>query len=93
MTLEEKIQQIINDLPCTTCIHFELCAERMGGADLSIVGADCRHYKSTADIVEVVRCRDCRLREELDGFIGGTCLYCSHWNKNVEPDEFCSNGW
>ena len=47
MTIEEMIQRTIDDLRCSTCIHFEVCAERLGGADLSIVGADCRHYKFT----------------------------------------------
>ena len=49
MTLEEKIKQIMDDLRCATCIHFEVCAERIGGVDLSIVGADCRHYKPTEE--------------------------------------------
>ena len=62
-------------------------------ADLSIAAADCRRYKPTSDIVEVVRCKDCKLHEEMEGLIGGTCLYCSHWNKNVDPNEFCSHGW
>ena len=93
IALTEKIIKVIEDLPCVTCVHFEVCAERMGGADLSIAAADCRHYKPTSDIVEVVRCKDCKLREEMEGLIGGTCLYCSHWNKNVDPNEFCSHGW
>jgi hypothetical protein len=93
IALTEKIEQAIKDLPCITCAHFEVCAEHLGGADLSIVSADCRHHKPAADTVEVVRCKDCRLHEEVEGILGGTCLYCSYWNKDVDPDEFCSKGW
>ena len=49
MTIEEMIQRTVDDLRCSTCIHFEVCAERLGGADLSIVGADCRHYKTAEE--------------------------------------------
>lgn len=61
--------------------------------------AEHRHFikmileQPTADVVEVVRCKDCRLCEKMDGLIGGTCLYCTHWNHNVEPNGFCNEGW
>ena len=47
---------------------------------------------STLDVVEVVRCKNCRLSEEMEGLIGGTCLYCTHWNHDVDPTGFCSEG-
>ena len=49
MNAEEKIKLFINELRCTSCIHFEVCSEHMGGLNLSIVGAECRHYKPTKD--------------------------------------------
>ena len=49
MAFEEKIKSLTNELRCTSCIHFEVCSERMGGLNLFIVGAECRHYKPTKD--------------------------------------------
>lgn len=49
IALTEKIEQAIKDLPCITCTHFEVCAEHLGGADLYIVSADCRHHTPVAD--------------------------------------------
>jgi hypothetical protein len=47
----------------------------------------------TADVVEVTRCKDCFYAEEMEGIVGGTCLYCTHWCKDVDGDTFCSNGF
>lgn len=65
------------------------------GADKELIDAIAHRISltPTADVVEVVRCKDCRLCEKMDGLIGGTCLYCTHWNHNVEPDGFCNEGW
>lgn len=48
---------------------------------------------SFADVVEITRCKDCFYAEETEGIIGGTCLYCTHWCKDVDGDTFCSNGF
>ena len=40
-----------------------------------------------SDLVEVTRCKDCGCSEEIDGI-----LYCTYFNKNVDSDDFCSNG-
>lgn len=58
MITEEKIQQDPDDLRCTTCIHFGVCAEYMGGVNLSVVGAGCRHYKPSIDKAEM-SCEGC----------------------------------
>ena len=44
------------------------------------------------EMVEVVRCKDCYYAEEMEGLIGGTCLYCVEWCRNVDGDTYCSNG-
>lgn len=41
----------------------------------------------TADVVEVVRCKDCCNSERIDNV-----LYCNYFNKNVDEDDFCSLG-
>ena len=30
---------------CLTCIHAPVCVNNLGGADLDVVGNDCKHYK------------------------------------------------
>ncbi len=34
---------------CFTCIHSPICVNNLGGADLDIVGVDCKHYKPNID--------------------------------------------
>lgn len=45
----------------------------------------------TADVVEVVRCKDCLYATERYGHL--TCIngisYRNHWNR---PDDFCNHG-
>lgn len=41
----------------------------------------------TADVVEITRCKDCGCSKEIDGV-----LYCTYFNKNVDSNDFCSNG-
>lgn len=42
-----------------------------------------------ADVVEVVRCRECILHED---FMKDGLLYCNRSNSVVKPDGFCSYG-
>ncbi len=39
-----------------------------------------------ADVVEVCRCKECDYSEQMDS------LYCHYFNKNVDEDDFCSQG-
>ena len=57
MNAEEKIKLFMNELRCTSCIHFEVCSEHMGGLNLSIVGAECRHYKHVEEVPKT--CEGC----------------------------------
>lgn len=49
-----------------------------------------------ADVVEVVRCKDCKHQEccagadDLD--MSGPWLWCNHWSEEVEQDGFCNHG-
>lgn len=44
-----------------------------------------------ADVVEVVRCKDCKFYKDW-----GDCITCSHWtvfeDVSTEPNAFCSYG-
>lgn len=56
---------------------------------------NCLHYEvcaqfSKADVVPVVRCKDCRLATE-DAMIDGW-YYCHNNGMTHKPDTFCSYG-
>lgn len=40
-----------------------------------------------SDLVEVTKCKDCSCSKEIDNV-----LYCTYFNKNVDANDFCSNG-
>lgn len=50
---------------CEDCIHGEIC-ERFAGLRTLVCGYKaeerCKMFKPTADVAEVVRCKDCKYR-------------------------------
>lgn len=69
---------------CNTCKCNKICDHNKYGFD------NCENHISD-DVVEVVRCKDCKYwTEEKD--LG---MFCSHWGSMLaEPqaDDFCSYG-
>lgn len=79
---------------CTDCIHYEACLKF---ADLRVIlcgdkaDTKCGMFKPTADVVEVVRCKDCRFNTFTQP--NGT-IHC-HVDGNVrfsKQNDFCSKG-
>ena len=54
------------------------------------VAIACIEQTPTADVVDVVRCKDCRLATE-DIMIGGW-YHCSNNGMMHKPDDYCSYG-
>ena len=73
------------DKPCKSCIHEKACIT--ANPDMVKKTYQCEHYLPTADVVEVVRCKDCARAIKLDG-----CCICSADNETMLPDDFCSYG-
>ena len=48
------------------------------------------HLSMRADVVEVVRCKDCRMANE-EAMIDGR-YYCSNDEMTHNPEQFCSYG-
>ena len=48
----------------------------------------------TADVVEVVRCKDCKYREDLTDRLSNVRVFCTLAvdNKEVDLTDFCSYG-
>lgn len=70
-------------MTCKDCIHYDICTFHLTADEYK----DCVHFKNKADVVEVVRCKDCTW------YIGRRCgnpfgLKSDH----IIPSEFCSNG-
>lgn len=68
-------------MKCQECIHNEMCY-----ATHTDDSHACCNFKNAADVVEVVRCRDCR---EYTPVEGGKPL-CALHSIGVAYDDFCS---
>lgn len=72
---------------CKECFHWNACQGAIKMCNCKVVKAsegaeECENYLPTADVAEVVRCKDCRNRYE------------KNWAKchGRKPDDFCSCG-
>ena len=76
---------------CKDCIHFGICKKGFPWAD-GKGGGWCEDFKSKADLVEVVRCKDCkRWRENwIIGVPSGVCI--AGKPRRTAPNDFCSYG-
>lgn len=78
------------------CIHIEAC-RRFADNNTYWNSGDCPVYKPSADVVEVVRCNDCKHCEVIYPFkhLGMEAverLYCKSDHKSRMATDFCSYG-
>ena len=45
-----------------------------------------------ADLVEVVRCKDCKHYRSVAGYIDGYCHMAEWYRRYQSPDDYCSRG-
>lgn len=80
-------------MTCKDCIHYWICTFNLTGNEWS----KCFHFKNKADVVEVVRCKECKhceLRypakaigeEAMEGY------YCYPNQRYVKSTDFCNYG-
>lgn len=75
---------------CKDCIHYDICIFHADGNKTD----KCRNYKSKSDVVEVVRCKDCKYWQKRSKGTHGACLR----DGNVDyvfwtyDNDFCSYG-
>ena len=76
-------------MTCKDCLHNGLCKDmhKFGVVDLPYNddGAACDHYKSSADVVEVVRCKDCK-------YCGTSGCAMDVYSFDVVEEGYCSYG-
>ena len=70
-------------IDCDKCYHGRVCAHRHHYHDMIV---ECNHHIPTADVVEVVRCKDCDVPH--NKWTG-----CPYMNGLIPPpNHFCSYG-
>ena len=85
---------------CRKCFHFYVCEQFNEHQDDK--NKKCHffndHFVPTADVVEVVRCKDCKyfipkenLTDEYDNPLGADGL-CDNCDKYTDANDFCSCG-
>ena len=79
---------------CKDCLHNEVCKygeNRSKG--IYCTGEKCKQYKPTADVVEVVRCKDCKyLAQEMIGEDLEFICKCFAGMVAPAPDLYCGIG-
>ena len=85
-------EYIEREASCKDCFHFGVCdiLDPLHG------GVPCDKFIPAADVVKVVRCKDCRYSKLYLNY-----FYCENdnapWSENTmanltDPDDFCSYG-
>lgn len=88
---------------CMECIHFNPCnvhgkiivEKPTEGNDWGLhnnVENMCQHFTPTADVVEVVRCKNCRHLERDDGLKSGKMCLIRASSGLCNDNDFCSYG-
>lgn len=84
---------------CKECFHFQVCANVMKNQlfirekMLLEENPECEHFVPTADVVEVVRCKDCKHFCPYEGEEHkGDCAELVGLESCVYEDDFCSYG-
>lgn len=89
---------------CKECVHYELCKRidyELEYHNKSIKEAEeelpikCRFFKNKTDVIPVVRCKDCKHRQE-NPDINNTCYLTCNMPYGIQgtvaPDDYCSYG-
>ena len=84
MTMTEYIKKMRGK--CAFCKNEKVCKNRQGSHWYC--------WQPAVDVVEVVRCKDCKRFDPLYGEVGICNLHTAqaHGNVTMQPDDFCSYG-
>lgn len=76
---------------CKDCVRHSHCVSDWH--KLSRVEHICNNFKTNADFVEVVRCKDCRHYKQ-NPYSPDEDMMCMYWCDwlPTDPDDFCSCG-
>jgi hypothetical protein len=78
---------------CQDCFHSYVCEQFNENKDDN--NKKCHffnnHFVPTADVVEVVRCKDCKSNPNIKTLTKGM-FWCRKFRAEVHPNDFCSYG-
>ena len=77
-------------LTCENCIHSCICTPYNTPNDEYPNIGDCPHFKDKANLVEVVRCGDCKKGKRLTE--NGIMVFCYKSQSYRTFSDFCSYG-
>ena len=83
------------DMPhCKDCIHYEPCYEYGNILDPIHGGVICDSFKLASDVVEVVRCKDCKYCEHINDEFAKDWYQCKRRGNfaKKKPTDYCSYG-
>lgn len=81
---------------CKDCIHEKACVEMLKAMGYTVnedfrgSAERCDTFENKADVVEVVRCKDCKAYEA--HLVAGGAGYCNVYYRMTPENEFCSLG-
>ena len=78
---------------CKDCIHYAICdimADQYGIP--TVPSSQCGFYKNATDVVEVVRCKECKNCVESEKTNRLFCIYNHEGDIEVFADHYCSWG-
>lgn len=91
-------------MACKDCIHYDVCQYHIDEETKMTVN-ECGNFISTADVVEVVRCKDCKYADPYERHGRQTVYYCLYQTDKIhdvsldrvfipvrEADDYCSCG-
>lgn len=76
-------EYIEREVTCEDCVHYDICIFHPKGNE----NKECVRFKNKADVVEVVRCKDCKWFNEI-----GCAIRIVDDSDNPKEDDFCSFG-
>ena len=84
---------------CKECLHYDICSSIEGLVLRVILAGDkaderCGLFKPTADVVEVVRCKECRysMKSWITPSYDERQYLCNRTDDYHKPTDFCSYG-
>lgn len=80
-------------MTCKDCFHYQVCGSFGFVLDPLHGGVTCCDFKTKADVVEVVRCKDCKDYRQ-NPYSPEEDMMCMCWCDwlPTDPDDFCSYG-
>lgn len=76
---------------CKDCLHYEPCNDYGNILDPAHGGVKCDSFKPSADVIEVVRCKDC-IHATTDRMCDTDEIYCDCYGIYKCADGFCDDG-